>query len=293
MAYPAYPAGSPPMPVWPAVALKPETVSGVRTYQINLVLDIVFSVFALIVGLTSLLLAASDLPGAFASAAIIGAAACGLVIVFVINFIVSLMSVLKMHHGAHEYGPDHARHALRGVVFKWTGTALSTIAVILVVYILFAGTAAFAGPGNVPSVVYVPLLATGFWTAGLTCKGLMYRFMVRALQPPPTSARSDLASALIPTLGLIGVVLVTLLTVRFIDLIANPAAFTPLELARVGTMLVGSVFFPAGFALIGYVLFFTVYRQTADQLQAGLAALYQGLPAWPIVAPASPPPDKP
>lgn len=277
------------MPVWPAVALKPETVSGVRTYQVNLLLDIVFSIFALIVGLTSLLLAVSDVRTALAFAAVTGAAACGLVIIFVINFIVSLMSVLKVHHGSYEYGPEHARYARRGVAFKWTGTALSTLAAVLVVYLLLAGTATFVGPGTVPTAIYLPLLVTAFWTAGVTCKGQMYRFMVRALQPSHTRTRSDLASVLIPALGLIGVALVTLLTVRIVDVLGNPAAIEPAELARLSQMLLGAVFLPAGFALVAYVLFLTVYRQTVERLQAGLAALYQAVPPWPGSVPSAMP----
>src|SRR6266498_3687248 len=100
-----YPYGPFPMPYMPAVIVKPETVAGVRTYLIGLVLDIVFSVFALVIGLTAVLTPTNDSNAAFTLAAILGASACGLVIVFVINFIVSLMSVMKMHHGADEYGP--------------------------------------------------------------------------------------------------------------------------------------------------------------------------------------------
>ncbi len=188
MAIPA-PAG-PPVPYWPTVVVKPETVRGVQTYYVNLILDIIFGVFALIIGLSSIVVAtATDLPAAIAFAAVFGAAACGLIIVFVINFIVSLMSVLRMHHGADEYGPEHAVNARRGVVFKWIGTTLSTLAAILVVYLLIAGSAVFIGGSSVPATVYVPLLITVFWTAGVSSKAQMYRFMVRSLQPPETPSR--------------------------------------------------------------------------------------------------------
>src|SRR5207249_1682676 len=88
---------------------------------------------ALIVGLSSILIVTSNSASAIAAAAITGSAVCGLVIVFVINFIVSLMAVIRMHHGANEYGPQHAANARRGVLFKWIGTTLSTIAALLVV----------------------------------------------------------------------------------------------------------------------------------------------------------------
>src|SRR5439155_8846138 len=93
---PGYPMGPVPMPYMPAVIVKPETVSGIRTYQITLVLDIIFATFAMIIGLSAVLITTSDTAGAFSLAALLGASVCGLVIVFVLNFIVSLMSVLKM-----------------------------------------------------------------------------------------------------------------------------------------------------------------------------------------------------
>src|SRR2546427_8038504 len=82
-------------------------------------------------------------------------AVCGLVIVFVINFIVSLMAVIRMHHGADEYGPEHAVNARRGVLFKWIGTTLSTLAAILVVYLVLAGSSLLFG-GPAPAILYVP-----------------------------------------------------------------------------------------------------------------------------------------
>src|SRR5437867_4829084 len=103
----------------------------------------IFGVFALIVGLSAVLISVSDPVSAIAAAAITGSAVCGLIIVFVINFIVSLMAVMRMHHGADEYGPQHAANARRGVLFKWIGTTLSTLAAILVVYLVFARTSGF------------------------------------------------------------------------------------------------------------------------------------------------------
>src|SRR5256712_3438214 len=153
-----YPYGSPvPMPYMPAVIVKPETVSGIRTYQISLVLDIVFSTFALIVGLSAVLIQATSQAGTVSLAALLGASVCGLVIVFILNFIVSLMSVLKMHHGADEYGPEHAKNATRGVLFKWLGTGLSTIATVLVVYLVIAGSISLFGGGGGAAPTALPL----------------------------------------------------------------------------------------------------------------------------------------
>src|SRR5882672_3389701 len=161
------PAG-PPVPYWPSVVVKPETVRGVGTYYVNLILDIIFGVFALVVSISAIYVASvSDPISAIAITAALGAATCGLIIVFVINFIVSLMSVLRMHHGADEYGPEHARNTHRGWIFKWLGTTLSTAATILVVFLLIGGGGVFFGfRGAVPSAVYIPLLITAFWTAG-------------------------------------------------------------------------------------------------------------------------------
>jgi len=288
VAYPGYP-GMVPVPSWPAVVIKPETISGIRSYQTNLILDLIFSTFALILGLTSFLLVASDFGTAIAVAALTGAASCGLVIVFVINFIVSLLSVTKMHHGADEYGPEHAKYARRGVLFKWLGTALSTIAAIMVVYMLiaFSGFFLFLGPGEVPAQVFIPLLVTGFWTAGVTCKGQMYRNMVRALQPAHTRGLTDMASYAIPILGLVGLGLVGVLTASVISLLSGPTG-DPFAFARLSQMLVGSVFLPAGFAIVGYAIFVIVYGQTAKQLQTGLQQLQERFMAQPMWATGAP-----
>src|SRR5437879_9277898 len=89
-----YPYGSPvPMPYMPAVIVKPETVSGIRTYQITLVLDIIFATFAMIIGLSAVLGTTGGTNAAIGSAALLGASVCGLIIIFVLNFILSLMSV--------------------------------------------------------------------------------------------------------------------------------------------------------------------------------------------------------
>jgi len=288
VAYPGYP-GMAPVPSWPAVVIKPETLSGIRSYQTNLILDLIFSTFALILGLTSFLLVASDFGTAIAAVALTGAASCGLVIVFVINFIVSLLSVTRMQHGADEYGPEHATYARRGVLFKWLGTTLSTIAAIMVVYMLLAFSGAFllVGPGQVPAQVFIPLLITGFWTAGVTCKGQMYRNMVRALQPPHTRGLTDMASYAIPILGLVGLGLVGVLTASVISLLSNPA-LDAFALARSLEMLVGAVFLPAGFAIVGYAIFVIVYGQTVKQLQTGLQQLQERLMAQPMWAMGAP-----
>src|SRR3989475_242335 len=171
-------------------------------------------------------------------AAITGSAVCGLVIVFVINFIVSLMAVIRMHHGADEYGPQHAANARRGVLFKWVGTTLSTLAAILVVYLVLAGSSGFLFGGPAPTILYVPLLITIFWTAGVTSKGQMYRFMLRSLQPPETRRWSDIASILIPALGVIGIGVVGSVTARILQLLSNPSSATdPGESSRLFSFL--------------------------------------------------------
>ena len=290
-----YPYGGPvPMPYMPAVIVKPETVSGIRTYQITLVLDIIFATFAMIIGLSAVLITTSDTAGAFSLAALLGASVCGLVIVFVLNFIVSLMSVLKMHHGADEYGPEHAKNATRGVVFKWLGTGLSTIATVLVVYLLIIGTFALVGGGGVPATTFVPLLVTIFWTAGVTCKGQMYRHMVRALQPPELRFRADLASILIPGLGIVGIGVVGFVTLRLIALLQTQGPFTSTEIAQLTQVLIGGTFLPPGFAIVGYVLFLTVYLRTSDRLSQGLHQVHATMPSWPaypmpMMAPPPPP----
>ncbi len=288
------------MPYWPSVVVKPDTLRGVQTYYVNLILDIIFGAFALTVGIASILLTTSDPRAAIAAAAVIGSAACGLVIVFVINFIVALMSVIRMHHGANEYGPDHARNAGLGVLFKWIGTTLSTLAAILVVYLLIGGTSLLTGAGSVQSTVFVPLLVTIFWTAGVGSKAQMYRFMVRSLQPPETRRWADIASVLIPALGIIGIAAVGYVTVRVLDVAANPSSVTSEEAARLFSLLIGGVFLPPGLALIGYVIFLSVYTKTRRRLDAGLAQLYRAVPApsawaWPgpAYAPANPPPPTP
>lgn len=298
MSTPSMQVGPPsPVPYLPAVLVKPETVQGVKTYKVNLVLDIVFGAFALTIGLVAILANPSNLATAVLFGAVLGAASCGLVIVFVINFIVSLMSVFKMHHGREEYGSEHSRYALYGVVFKWTGTALSTAAAVLVAYLVIAGSTAFFRTGDVPPTVFVPLLITAFWTAGVTCKGQMYRFFVRALQPPETRRQADIASLLIPALGIVGIGIVAWLTIRVLDIFADPFAVDPAEATRLFQMMIGAVFIPPGFALVGYIILLTVYGKTSDRLMEGLSRLHAAMappPGWPGYAPppwaARPPP---
>lgn len=281
----------PPVPYWPSVIVKPETIRGVGTYYVNLILDIIFGVCALVIGLFAVLaVSATSTSAAIGLTAALGAAACGLVIVFVINFIVSLMSVLRMHHGADEYGPEHALNASRGIIFKWIGTSLSTLAAILVAYLVIAGTGAVVTGGSIPAAVFVPLLITVFWTAGVSAKAQMYRYMVRSLQPPETRRWSDIASVLIPVLGIVGIVVVGYFTVRVIDLVTNPAASSSQEASQILQFMVGGVFLPPGFALVGYVIFLMVYARTRERLGEGVKRLYAAVPPpqWgpaPVVPP--------
>jgi hypothetical protein len=290
MAVPA-PSG-PPVPYWPSVIIKPETVRGVGMYYVNLILDIIFGGFALVVGLSSIFIATTSDPiAALGIIAALGAATCGLVIVFVINFIMSLMSVLRMHHGADEYGPEHALNTHRGWIFKWLGTTLSTAATVLVVYLVIAGGSAFLFGGSVPATVYIPLVITAFWTAGVAAKAQMYRYMVRSLQPPQTRRWSDIASLLIPALGAIGIVIVGYYTVRVITLLANPTLVTLTEASRLSAVMITGVFLPPGFALVGYLIFLVIYGRTRERLSQGLAHLYASVPppgAWNPGPPAAP-----
>src|SRR2546429_8708288 len=269
----------PPIPYWPSVVVKPDTVRGIQTYYVTLILDIIFGVFALIVGLSSILIVTSTSANAIAAAAITGSAVWGLVIVFAINFIVSLMAVIRMHHGADEYGPQHAANARRGVLFKWVGTTLSTLAAILVVYLVLAGSSGFLFGGPAPTILYVPLLITIFWTAGVTSKGQMYRFMLRSLQPAETRRWSDIASILIAVVGVIGIGVVGSVTARNLQLLSNPSSATdPGESSRLFSFLVGGVFLPPGFALIGYVVFFWIVGETKDRVSAGPAPFHPAVP---------------
>jgi len=294
MAAPA--AMGPPVPYWPSVVVKPDTVRGVGMYFVNLILDVIFGVFALVIGLSAVFVVmAADPIATIAVAAALSAATCGLVIVFIINFILSLMSVLRMHHGANEYGPDHAHNTRRGVMFKWIGTSLSTLAAILVVYLLVVGSSSLFFGTSVPPTVFVPLLITSFWTAGVTAKGQMYRYMVRSLQAPETRRWSDLASTIIPVLGVFGLVVVGYFTVRVIDLATNPGSVSPQEASRIFQIMVGGVFLPPGFALVGYLIFLNVYGKTRERLSQGLSHLYGAVPppaqwtGWNPAPPASPP----
>src|SRR2546428_1965221 len=149
------------------------------------------------------------------------------------------MSVLKMHHGADEYGPEPAKNAAGGVLFKWLGTGLSTIATVLVVYLVIAGSISLFGGGGVPPATYIPLLVTIFWTGGVTCKGQMYRHMVRALQPPEIRFRADLASILIPALGLVGLGVIGYATARLVAAFQNPGSLTGPEGTQLVVALIG------------------------------------------------------
>jgi hypothetical protein len=282
-------ARGPPVPLWPTVIIKPETVRGVGTLFVNLILDIIFGICALVVGVTAVVVATSTDPiAAVGFLATLGAATCGLVIVFIINFILSLHSVLRIHHGANEYGPEHQANARRGVAFKWLGTSLSTFAAILLVYLTFVGSSSLLFGGGVPPTLYVPLLITLFWTAGVSAKAQMYRFMVRSLQPAETRRWSDIASIAIPALGIVGISLVGYHTARLVALFTSPGAVTSVEATQSAQIMIGGVFLPPGLALVGYIVFLAVYGRTRDRLSQGLSTLYASLPqpvAWTSPAP--------
>jgi len=292
------------VPQWQMV-VKPDTVRGVQSYRTGLILDIIFGFFALLISISGFLLFGSsgDFTGVIAAGAILGAASCGLVIVFIINFIVSLMSVMRMSHGVDEYGPEHARHARRGILFKWLGTTFSISAAILVVWVLIAGTSYFL-PGTrqtVPIEVYIPLMITIFWTGGVACKGQMYRNLVRVLQPPDTVKVSSLASLLIPALGLVGIAIVGFVTARVLSYFSGAPGLDFVEAGRLSQLMISGVFLPPGLAVIGYFMFFWVYGKTYRRLNDSLARspaplmyvpvapVMSGMP-WPGMTPGYAPP---
>src|SRR3989442_14577787 len=104
----------PPVPYWPSVVVKPDTVSGVQTYYVNLILDIIFGGFALTVGIASILVTTTDPVSAIAAAAVIGSATFGLVVVFVLNFIAGPVSVNLIHHRGPVYGAGPHENRGRG-----------------------------------------------------------------------------------------------------------------------------------------------------------------------------------
>src|SRR5439155_21488954 len=99
MAVPGPAPTGPPIPYWPSVVVKPDTVRGIQTYYVTVILDIIFGVFALIVGLSSILIVTSNSASAIVAAAITGSAVCGLVFGFAINLLMSQMAVIPMHPG--------------------------------------------------------------------------------------------------------------------------------------------------------------------------------------------------
>src|SRR3989442_4595921 len=140
-------------------------------------------------------------------------------------------------------------------------------------------------------MLYVPILITIFWTAGVSSKGQMYRFMLRSLQPPETRRWSDIASILIPVLGVIGIGVVGSVTARILQLLSNPSSATdPGESSRLFSYLVGGLFLPPRFALVGYVVFFLIVGKTKDRVSAGLAHLYAAVPAPSAWGLSGPPP---
>src|SRR5207249_3628634 len=153
------------------------------------------------------------------------------------------------------------------------------------------------GGGAVPATAFVPLLITIFWTAGVSAKAQMYRFMVRALQPPETRRWTDIASALVPALGIIAIAIVGYNTVRLVDLVSNPGSITSQEATAVAGLMVGGAFLPPGFALAGYLIFILIYGKTRVRLTQGLTALHASMfasvpappGAWSAVAPVAPP----
>src|SRR2546427_12235246 len=113
--------------------------------------------------------------------------------------------------------------------------------------------------------------------------------MLPSLQPPETRRWSDLASILIPVLGVIGIGVVGSVTARILQLLSDPSAATdPGESSRLFSFLVGGVFLPPGFALVGYVVFFWIVGKTKDRVSAGPAPPFAAgprPPAWRLPRP--------
>src|SRR5207245_5483179 len=105
------------------------------------------------------------------------------------------------------------------------------------------------------------------------------------------------ASILIPGLGIVGIGVVGFVTFRVSTLLQTQGPFTSSEIAQLSQVLIGGTFLPPGFAIVGYILFLTVYLRTSDRLSQGLHQIHATMPAWPawpaysmpMVAPPLPP----
>jgi len=261
----------PPYPQPPVIYVaKIDTLKGISTYTVGLVLDILFSILSLIIGLSGLYIV-STVPtsGYYSEAYFFGAAVCGafaiLIIVFVISFIISLSSLFAMKGGATEFGPEHEQSVNRAFIYKWLGTCMSATAVGLTVFFLIAGYGSFTFGGPSP-YAFLPLVVSVCWAAGVTFKAMTYQGMARQIAPPSERDRLRIGLIAVMLAGIGSIVVVGLGTVRALALFVeqNPE---PASLALMGAT--ASVFLAPGFSVIGYVLFLVAYRTTGKALREG------------------------
>jgi uncharacterized membrane protein len=255
---------------------KLDTKKGLSNLQINLIFDIVFSSLAIIVGVVGLLAINRISEGGqqmFAFGAAICGALAALAIIFVINFIISLMSIFAMRDGAPEYGPEHERNVHMAFAFKWIGTIMSILAVSSIIAMSMFSSALFYGGEGIPAQLYVPVLIAIFWTVGVTFKGLMYVYFVKAIAPPEKRM-------LLPV-GLWGIVIVGVLAIaiigvgtlnliaRFLEAQSSGSFESYYALIQGYVGLLAGVFLAPGLAIVGYSIFLIVYLSTAKAVREG------------------------
>jgi hypothetical protein len=267
---------------------KLDTKKGLGNLQINLAFDMVFSILAIIVGVTGLLAAGASTaynPVLYSLGAALCGALVGLIIIFIINFIISLLSIFAMRDGAPEFGPDHERNVYKAFAFKWMGTIMSITAVVSIMAMLVYTTGTYFGTGGVPPQVYVPVIISILWTAGVSFKALMYVYFVKAIAPPEKRSLLPIALWSVVVVGILAIALIGAgtfsLVTRFMDAQTTGDYLTLTQ--GFGGLLAG-VFLAPGFAIVGYVLFTIIYAATAKAVREG--RIQPQYTAPPPVAPA-------
>ncbi len=217
-----------------------------------------------------------------AVAAVCGAeiAQLGMAVVFVIGF-------FQVYSGRHEYGLEEARSVERAFVFLIIFIVLSGISITLSVTDLFV--AGLTGQSSVPTLARNLILGS----VGALFAGLTLVDTIRTVSGG--AARSRLRTAL--ALGITGAAAGPALTI--LATIANPIT---VDLVTSG--LVASAVAGQGISALSLLLFWMIYRETRQSLEAGRPALvlprieqmypWQYPPMIPYYPPASqvPPPPK-
>lgn len=191
--YPPY--GAPPPAMAPAYGMPQpgyypppppprfETREGVKFMSYNLLLQLVSSIIAFVVALAAAVIILGNADnwtvGATAAIGTLVAVAGIVLLLAVISFILFLISLYKFYEGKMEFGPEHDKNVIRGIIY-WLLSFLvpiigSVVAGALTVGMILSGNLAEVASGFRLIVIVAGVMAI----VGAFFQALMYRSFVK------------------------------------------------------------------------------------------------------------------